>query len=81
MGERKRKKKTFVLILKIIGAAGAVIVYDEALFHFSKVAEVEYLPWRVWIGFWSAIIAVTVAAFQGSVVVKFFTKFTQGPVL
>ena len=53
------------------------MVYDEALYKFSKSAEVEYLPWRVWISFWCLIIAATVACFQGSFVVKFFTKFTK----
>ena len=56
---------------------GPVMVYDEALFKFSKSAEVEYLPWRVWISFWCLIIAATVACFQGSFVVKYFTKFTK----
>jgi hypothetical protein len=53
------------------------MVYDEALFKFSKSAEVEFLPWRVWISFWALIIAALVACFQGSFVVKFFTKFTK----
>jgi len=53
------------------------MVYDEALFKFAQTAEVEYLPWRVWISFWTLIIALIVAAFQGSFVVKYFTKFTK----
>ena len=61
----------------VSGVTGPVMVYDEALFKFSKSAEVEYLPWRVWISFWCLIIAATVACFQGSFVVKYFTKFTK----
>ena len=36
-----------------------------------------YLSWRVWIGFWTTVIALVVAALQGSTLVKFFTKFTK----
>ena len=38
---------------------------------------IDYLAWRVWIGFWLVIVALLVAAFQGSVLVKHFTKFTK----
>ena len=63
--------------LIVLGVTGPVMVYDEALFQFSKSAEVEFLPWRVWISFWALIIAATVACFQGSFIVKYFTKFTK----
>ena len=39
--------------------------------------SISYLHWRVWIGIWLVIIALLVAMFQGSVLVKFFTKFTK----
>ena len=35
------------------------------------------MAWRVWIGFWLVIVSLLVAAFQGSVMVKHFTKFTK----
>ena len=38
---------------------------------------IDYLAWRVWIGFWLVIVSLLVAAFQGSVMVKHFTKFTK----
>jgi len=53
------------------------MVFDEALFKFARNAEVEFLTWRVWISFWSIIISLVVAAFQGSYVVKYFTTFTK----
>jgi len=60
-----------------VGVTGPVMVYDEALFTFAQSAEVEFLPWRVWISFWTLLIALFVAASQGSFVVKYFTKFTK----
>ena len=59
------------------GVTGPVIVFDEALFKLTKKAEIEFLPCRVWIGVWTAIIALIVAAFQGSVVVRYFSKFIK----
>ena len=56
---------------------GPVLVYDEALYKFTKDSGIEFLPCRFWISIWSMIIAIIVAAFQGSVVVKLFTKFTK----
>lgn len=63
--------------LIIIGTTGPVLLYDEALFGFSESMTIEFLPWRAWIGIWTLIIALVVAGFQGSTLVKHFTKFTK----
>ena len=49
--------------LIITGVTGPVLLYDEALFQFSD-GKLPYLSWRVWIGFWTTVIALVVAAFQ-----------------
>ncbi len=41
-----------------IGVTGPVMVFDEALFKFTKGAEVDFLACRVWIAVWCAIIAL-----------------------
>jgi hypothetical protein len=46
------------------GVTGPLMVFDEALFKFSKNAEVEFLVWRTWISFWVLLIALTVSCFQ-----------------
>ena len=61
----------------MLGVTGPMMVFDEALYKFAINSEVEFLTWRTWISFWVAIIALTVACFQGSCVVKFFTSFTK----
>jgi len=66
-----------VIINNILGVTGPLMVFDEALYKFSKNSEVEFLVWRTWISFWVIIIALTIACFQGSFVVKFFTSFTK----
>jgi len=73
--------------LIITGVTGPVLLYDQALFSFcdstlrTQAPEVElpgqFLPWRLWIGVWTFVIALLVAAFQGSTLVRFFTRFTK----
>merc|ERR1719186_2377273 len=64
--------------LIIIGTTGPVLLYDEALYNFCKeTLPNQFLYWRVWVGFWTFIISLVVACFQGSTLVRYFTKFTQ----
>jgi len=65
--------------LIITGVTGPVLLFDEALVGFADnyPTSIDYLPWRVWIGIWLVIIGLLVAMFQGSVMVRYFTKFTK----
>lgn len=63
--------------LVIIGTTGPVLLFDEILFKFCKDHDIEFLPMRCWTGLWVAIIATLVVAFEGSSLVRFFTRFTQ----
>ena len=63
--------------LVYIGVSGNVYLYDEALYALCKTYNWDFLAWRIWIGLWLILIALLVAMFQGSVLVKFFTKFTK----
>merc|ERR1719427_1074045 len=64
--------------LIIIGTTGPVLLYDEALYDFCKKnMPNQFLYWRVWVGIWTFIISLVVAGFQGSTLVRFFTKFTK----
>ena len=57
---------------------GPVLLYDESLYVFclSHLPGL-FLPWRFWIGLWTFVIALSVAGFEGSTLVRFFTKFTK----
>lgn len=63
--------------LIITGVTGPVLLFDDALYQFTKSNKIDFLPFRVWIGIWGFVIALTVAAFQGSTLVKHFTRFTK----
>uniref|UniRef100_A0A672FNC6 Anion exchange protein n=1 Tax=Salarias fasciatus TaxID=181472 RepID=A0A672FNC6_SALFA len=63
--------------LLVIGFSGPLLVFEEAFYTFCKVNEVEYLTGRVWIGFWLVLIVVLTVAFEGSILVRFVSRFTQ----
>ena len=45
--------------------------------QFCKDNGIEYLTGRVWIGFWLVLIVVLTVAFEGSILVRFVSRFTQ----
>lgn len=63
--------------LTIIGTTGPLLLFDEALCEFCAEQKLQFLTVRVFIGLWLCVIALTVSAFEGSVYVRLFTRFTQ----
>uniref|UniRef100_A0A3Q3H0N5 Anion exchange protein n=1 Tax=Labrus bergylta TaxID=56723 RepID=A0A3Q3H0N5_9LABR len=63
--------------LLIIGFSGPLLVFEEAFYTFCKDNGIEYLTGRVWIGFWLVLIVVLTVAFEGSILVRFVSRFTQ----
>lgn len=63
--------------LVIVGTTGALLLFDESLFHLCASYDIEFLTTRVYIGIWLGIIGVVVACFEGSVFVKLFSRFTE----
>ena len=56
---------------------GPILLFEESLYSNAVNLELNFLAWRVWVGIWLLAIAILVACFQGSVLVKHFTKFTK----
>lgn len=63
--------------LVFVGTTGPLILFDEALIQFCDSMGYSFLTVRVYVGIWLTIIALTVSAFEGSVCVRLFTRFTQ----
>ncbi|CAH1133077.1 unnamed protein product [Ceutorhynchus assimilis] len=63
--------------LIIVGTTGPLLLLDESLFQFCQSQGFEFLTIRVYIGLWLGIIGIVVAAFEGSVLVKLFSRFTE----
>lgn len=54
-----------------------MILFDEALIQVCERNGYSFLTVRVYIGIWLAVIAISVAAFEGSAYVRLFTRFLQ----
>uniref|UniRef100_A0A7N8X626 Anion exchange protein n=1 Tax=Mastacembelus armatus TaxID=205130 RepID=A0A7N8X626_9TELE len=63
--------------LLVIGFSGPLLVFEEAFYTFCKDNGIEYLTGRVWIGFWLVLIVFLTVAFEGSILVRFVSRFTQ----
>lgn len=63
--------------LVIIGTTGPLLLFDEALYQFCIQNNYDFLIIRVYVGMWLVVIALAVSAFEGSVYVRLFTRFTQ----
>ncbi|XP_070499524.1 band 3 anion transport protein-like isoform X2 [Chironomus tepperi] len=63
--------------LVFVGTTGPLILFDDALMQFCTQMGYNFLMIRVYIGFWLSVIALTMAAFEGSAYVRLFTRFTQ----
>uniref|UniRef100_A0A8C3HDU2 Anion exchange protein n=1 Tax=Chrysemys picta bellii TaxID=8478 RepID=A0A8C3HDU2_CHRPI len=63
--------------LLIIGFSGPLLVFEEAFFTFCTTNGLEYLVGRVWIGFWLILIVLVMVAVEGSILVRFVSRFTQ----
>lgn len=63
--------------LTIIGTTGPLVLFDEALYNFCIAYGMSFLTVRVYIALWMGAIALVISAFEGSVYVRLFTRFTQ----
>ncbi|XP_006832797.1 PREDICTED: band 3 anion transport protein [Chrysochloris asiatica] len=63
--------------LLVVGFSGPLLVFEEAYYSFCISNNLEYIVGRVWIGFWLVLLVVLVVAFEGSVLVRFISRYTQ----
>uniref|UniRef100_A0A8C0WQX1 Anion exchange protein n=1 Tax=Castor canadensis TaxID=51338 RepID=A0A8C0WQX1_CASCN len=63
--------------LTILSSTGPVLVFERLLFSFSRDHNMDYLPFRLWIGIWVATFCLVLVATEASVLVRYFTRFTE----
>ena len=63
--------------LIIIGATGPILVFEKNTFELCESFGVEYLPWRAWVGIWVMLICFCIVAFEGCILIRYFTRFTE----
>ncbi|RUS84579.1 hypothetical protein EGW08_007674 [Elysia chlorotica] len=63
--------------LNILGSTGPMLVLETIIYEFCRDNSWDFLPFRVWIGLWTTLILVLIAAFDLSALVAFITRFTE----
>ncbi|KAF6083016.1 solute carrier family 4 member 9 [Phyllostomus discolor] len=63
--------------LTILSSTGPVLVFERLLFNFSRDYSLDYLPFRLWVGIWVATFCLVLVATEASVLVRYFTRFTE----
>ncbi|KAM9105567.1 LOW QUALITY PROTEIN: anion exchange protein 4 [Megaptera novaeangliae] len=63
--------------LTILSSTGPVLVFEHLLFSFSRDHSLDYLPFRLWVGIWVAAFCLVLVATEASVLVRYFTRFTE----
>ncbi|XP_076993310.1 anion exchange protein 4 [Tamandua tetradactyla] len=63
--------------LTILSSTGPVLVFERLLFSFCRDYSLDYLPFRLWVGIWVATFCLALVAIEASVLVRYFTRFTE----
>ncbi|BFZ21894.1 hypothetical protein BsWGS_24933 [Bradybaena similaris] len=63
--------------LNILGSTGPMLVLEMILYNFCKEQELDFLPFRAWIGLWTALLLIVIVAFDLSALVRYITRFTE----
>lgn len=63
--------------LIILGGTGPMLVFTAILYRMCQQAGVPFLPVYGWVGLWSALILLILAAANASCLMRYFTRFTD----
>lgn len=63
--------------LTILGSTGPVIIFIGLLFDLCRRIDIPFLPALAWVGLWTSLILVVLAATEASRLIRWFTRFTD----
>lgn len=63
--------------LNILGSTGPVLVFETIVYDFCNTMEWDFMPFRLWIGAWVAVILMILVAIDASAFVCYITRFTE----
>lgn len=63
--------------LVILGATGPMLIFEEILFNFCTRTDLDYMPFRMWIGMWTCFYCLVLVVSDASALVRYFTRFTE----
>ena len=63
--------------LIILGGVGPLLVFTGILYRLSADMQLPFLPTYAWVGFWTALLLLLLAATDASCLMRYFTRFTD----
>ncbi|XP_003728893.2 sodium bicarbonate cotransporter 3 isoform X2 [Strongylocentrotus purpuratus] len=63
--------------LTIIGSTGPILIFETIMYQLCGSFGIDYISFRVWIGFWTCVICIVLVATDASALVRYFTRFTE----
>jgi len=63
--------------LTIVGSTGPLLVFESIVYSLCKDNEIDFMPFRFWIGFWIMLALIVIVAFDLSAYVAYITRFTE----
>lgn len=63
--------------LIILGGTGPMLIFTAILFEYCGEQNLEFLPVYAWVGIWTGLILLVLAATDASCLMKYFTRFTD----
>ncbi len=63
--------------LIILGGTGPMLIFTGILYDYCARNDIEFLPAYTWVGLWTALILLTLAATDASCLMRYFTRFTD----
>ena len=63
--------------LSILGGTGPMLVFILVLYDLCRQFQIPFLPVYAWVGLWSALLTLILAAVDASCLMRYFTRFTD----
>ena len=61
----------------ILGGTGPMLIFTGILYDYCQSSEIAFLPVYAWVGFWTGLILLILAATDASCLMRYFTRFTD----
>ncbi|KAH3748022.1 hypothetical protein DPMN_182459, partial [Dreissena polymorpha] len=63
--------------LNILASTGPMLILEGILYRFCVDHDWDFMPFRVWVGFWTGFFILLIVAFDLSALVRYITRFTE----
>jgi mannitol/fructose-specific phosphotransferase system IIA component (Ntr-type) len=63
--------------LIVLGGTGPMLIFTAILYRFCEHQQIPFLPVYAWVGLWTGLILLVVAATDACCLMRYFTRFTD----